>query len=66
MAFIAVAEPSADEGVSPRETGELPDALDVVGTSVTQAGPMLVRIDGVSGQDAASPAIRTAYFDKVM
>ncbi len=66
VAFIAIAQPSANEGVGPGEAGELPDALDIIGAGITEAGPMLVRIGRMPGEDATRPTVRAADLDEVM
>ena len=35
VTVVTVAQPGADEGVGPGEAGELPDALDVIGSRIT-------------------------------
>jgi len=66
VAFISIAQPSADEGGSPREAGEFPDSLDIVGPRITEAGPMLVRIGRMSGEDATRPTVGAADFNQLM
>ena len=66
VAFVAVPKPGTDERIGPRETGEFPDALDVIGTGIAEAGPVGVRVGGMAGQDAAGPAIGAPYFDEAI
>ena len=66
MAFVPIAQPSADQSVGPGKAGELPDALDVIGARVTEPGPVLIRISRMPGEDAARPAIRATDLDQAM
>ena len=66
MAIVAVAQPGADEREGEAEAGKFPDALDVIGTRIAEAGPVGVRVRRMTGQDAAGPAVRTTDLDELM
>ena len=61
-----VAEPGADERIGPGETGKLPDSLDVIGAGIVATRPMGVGIGGMSGEDAARPAVGPADLHQPM
>jgi len=66
VAIVAVAQPGADEREGEAEAGKFPDALDVIGTRIAEAGPVGVRVRRMTGQDAAGPAVRTTDLDELM